>query len=125
MSYILPFRTAKFNPSVPCPGEDVAEWLRGKLAEAGFTSDEQTREEWGWVFGLPHHGKFYFIGIVGQPDEQAEERNQGDWEILIEKHRTAAEKLFGTNKLSEQEPIVLLIERLLVSEGGIRMLVRD
>jgi hypothetical protein len=80
MRYDLLFETDRFNLSEVgdhfinpcCFGEDLAAWLRAKLAERGVRASEPGQEDWGWYLGAEYAGRSYFIGIGGNADEPSE-----------------------------------------------------
>ncbi len=73
------FETDRFNVSQVkehfinpcCFGEDVAQWLREKLAEKGA------------VTGTP--GQEDFVGVTGFHKEGALNANEGEWRIMVKK----------------------------------------
>jgi hypothetical protein len=120
----LLFETDRFNLSevkdhfinASCFGEDVARWLRGKLNESGLKVIEPDQEDWGWYIEAELGESHYFIGIGGNADESSNNPNQGEWRIMIEKHRSVWEKLSGKNKMSDKDEMMGLICKVIEAE---------
>jgi hypothetical protein len=49
------------NPS--CFGEDLAGWLRIKLADNGVEVSLPGQEDWGWYLRATYDGDSYFLGM--------------------------------------------------------------
>jgi hypothetical protein len=128
MSHDLLFETDRFNLSEVhdhfinpcCFGEDVAVWLRGKLLETGLTVIEPGQEDWGWYIETELKGSNYFVGIGGNADESSANGNQGEWRIMIEKHRSAWEKVTGKNQMSDPDPLLKRIQDILEREPSFK-----
>jgi hypothetical protein len=110
------------NPG--CFGEDLAAWLRSKLVEKSIPSIEPGQEDWGWYIEAKLGDASYFIGVGGAANESAANSNEGEWRIMVEKHRSIWEKLTGQNKTSRSEPIFTLIREILEHESDFKN-VRD
>jgi hypothetical protein len=106
-----------------CFGEDLAAWLRAKLIERAIPTIEPGQEDWGWYVEARIGDANYFIGVGGNPDESARDPNEGEWRIIIEKHRRLLDKITGRNKESPDEPMFDVIEEILRAEpdfGNVR-----
>jgi hypothetical protein len=55
-----------------CFGEDFAGWLRGRLADSGWTIAEPIQEDWSWVLLATVAGDIFTIAI-GVLDESIEQ----------------------------------------------------
>ena len=132
MSDVL-FETGRFNLSEVkphfinpcCFGEDLAAWLRAKLIERGMTTIEPGQEDWGWYIETRIGGTAYFIGIGGNVDEAGREQNDGEWRLMIEKHRSLTDKITGRNKISPDDPIFGVVEEILRAEPDFRNVRRE
>lgn len=111
------------NPG--CFGEDLAAWLRAKLIERGVPTIEPGQEDWGWYIESQVRGSSYFIGIGGDAEETPNETNQGEWRIMIQKHRTMWEKITGRNQTSPDDSIFGVIEEILRREPDFTNLRRE
>jgi len=117
----LLFRSSRFNLSKVgdhfinpcCFGEDVAAWLRERLAERGIEADPPGQEDWGWYLGLSHAGGRYLLGVSGTADESSANENDGEWRIIIDKSRSLGERLRGAGKITADDPVVALLEEIL------------
>src|SRR5690349_18400205 len=124
--YDLLFQTDRFNLSRPkeyfinecCYGDDLAAWLRGKLAEMSIEATEPAQEDWGWYIDLRHNGNAYFVGIGGNKDETS--GNMGEWRLMIEKHRSLKEKLLGKNRIARNEQIITILQGMIENEPDMR-----
>ena len=124
MRHDILFETSRFNVTDPkehfinpcCFGEDAAAWLRGELIEKGFTVGSPGQEDWGWYLQAGYVGNSYFLGFGGYLQEEAAARNMGEWRVMIEKRRSVWDRLRNRNKMSEDEPIVAIVENILRAE---------
>ena len=111
------FKTDRFNLSIEkenfinscCFGEDLANWLREVMISKGISVDEPGQEDYGWYLGAEFNGITYFIGVSGNADEEDSQSNKGEWRLMIENKRSLGDKLFGKNKLAEDDQLVLLV----------------
>ncbi len=124
MHHDLTFETDRFNLSEVkehfinpcCFGEDLAGWLRDKLLEKGLEATQPDQEDWGWYIEANYRGDWYFIGIGGNPDEFGKNNNQGEWRVMIKKHRSVWEKLTRKNEMSGAEEMMNLIREVIEME---------
>jgi hypothetical protein len=124
MLYHILFTARRFNLSEVkshfindcCFGEDLADWLRLQLAARGAEVHPIYQEDWGWEFRATHSGGSYYIGVGGNSDEDASDKNRGEWRVMISKRRSLTERLLGNNKLVEHEPIIATIKEILQGE---------
>jgi hypothetical protein len=127
MRHDLLFETSRFNLSVPgahfinptCYGEDVAAWLRERLAAHGVRASAPGQEDWGWYLDAEHDGRAYLLGVGGNADDAPGAPDRGEWRVIVEKRRTLVERLTGRGRLADDEPIVLLLRRILEAEPGL------
>ena len=124
MHHDLLFETNRFDLSEVkahftnpcCFGEDLATWLRRKLLEKGIEMTEPDQEDWGWYIEGNYKGSGYFVGVGGNANESREEKNQGEWRIMIEKRRSVWEKLAGKNEMSEADEMMRVVRKILSME---------
>lgn len=120
------FETNRFNLSDVqphfindiCFGEDAAAWLRERLLALGITATEPAQEDWGWYVEAAHGGAAYFIGIGGNQQPGAADKNAGEWRIMIERHRSLWDKLTGKNMISPDDALLLIIRGIVEAEPG-------
>ena len=123
--YDLLFETDRFNLSQPkeyfindcCYGDDLAAWLRGKLAEMSIEATQPGQEDWGWYLDVRHNGNSYFVGIGGNAQDETS-GNRGEWRLMVEKHRSLMERLLGKNRLAGNEDIIKILQRIIEDEPG-------
>ena len=128
MRHDLLFETNRFNLSEVrehfinpcCFGEDLAAWLRGKLLEKGLEVAGPDQEDWGWYIEASYEGGRYFIGVGGNADETGGDNNQGEWRIIVEKHRSLWDRLIGKNEASEADGMIALIREIVEAEPDFR-----
>ena len=127
------FETNSFNVSEikehfinPCCfGEDVADWLRQRLSERGVTAGIPGQEDWGWYMFAQRDSQRYFLGISGYLKEAAVGKNDGEWRIMVEKKRSIWEKVQGKNQITENEPIISILEDILHEQTDVRKVTRE
>ena len=124
----LLFETNQFNLSEVkhhfinpcCFGEDVASWLRDKLREKGIEVTEPDQEDWGWYLEATYHGSRYFIGVGGNADEVSEDKNQGEWRIMVEKRRSVWHTLMGKHEMTKDDEMMTIIRAILAREPAFK-----
>jgi hypothetical protein len=122
------FDTDRFNLSVTkehfinpcCFGEDLAAWLRSKLVENSIPPLDPGQEDRGWYIESTLGDASYFIGVGGAANESAANPNEGEWRIMVEKHRSIWDKLKGKNKTSRSDPIFAIIREILKRESDFK-----
>lgn len=114
-------KTDRFNLSVVgddfindcCFGEDFSQWLVKELNADGVTANIICMEDFGWANQAIYNGATYLVCVAGNSDEEPGRPNYGTWHIMLERHRTLKDRLFGKNKISASDPIVEKIAQLL------------
>lgn len=128
MRFDILFNTNRFNLSEVkahfindcCFGEDFAGWLDEKLQNNGLTTTEIFQEDWGWAFYIEYKGQKYFIGINGNIGEKNAEINQGQWRIMIDKHRSFMEKILGKNNMDVTDEVITFTYDILIKESDFK-----
>lgn len=116
----LLFRTGRFNLSQVhehfinpcCFGEDLAAWLRTKLAEEHIRVSEPDQEDWGWYLRAKQGNHSYFLAISGN-SANGTNRDYGEWRIIVEKQRSIWERVTGKGKIAESDPMLEAIRKIL------------
>ncbi len=121
--HVISFITAKFdvagekpNPINPIAGESVLHWLRERLAPAGYTATEPDAEDWGWYVDVLGADATYLLGASGEPDERGA---PVDWTLQVHKRRSLRDRITGRNRMTRDDPLVALIERIVSEDPGI------
>jgi hypothetical protein len=129
MAHVLTFRTARFDISKETPnqinpiaGQSVLLWLRQELMRAGYTATEPDTEDWGWYIDVEGNGASYLVGASA--DAEGTEPDV-DWTVQIEKIRSAKDKLLGRNKMTSDDPLSALVERIARADDTIEQLSVD
>ena len=103
-----------------CFGEDVAAWLRDKLLALGISATVPDQEDWGWYIEATYAGAIYFIGVGGNQQPGASDKNAGEWRIMIERHRSVWDKLTGKNTITPNDALLVIIRGIIDAEPGFR-----
>jgi putative acetyltransferase len=121
MAHVISFRTARFdtsmetpNPINPIAGQSILNWLREELANAGYRCSHPDAEDWGWYIDVEGHGATYLVGASADAEGEAGDR---DWTIQVHKNRSFREKLLGGNRMTTDDPLSALIERLVRADS--------
>lgn len=129
MAHVISFTTAKFdisketpNPINPIAGQSVLAWLREELARSGYRCSEPDTEDWGWYIGVEGSDASYLVGASADAEESA---TDVDWILQVHKSRSLKEKLFGTNKMIADDPLVASIVEIVRQDAAIRDVVVD
>lgn len=116
MAFVISFSSTTFNtagerpnPINPIAGESVLNWLRSELVKAGYQATEPGTEDWGWYVDVTSADASYMVGASADASEPAE---RVDWVIQVERVRSLKERLLGRNLLTSDDPLCVLIERL-------------
>jgi hypothetical protein len=128
MAHVLTFRTARFDISKETPnqinpiaGQSVFLWLRQELMTAGYTATEPDTEDWGWYIDVEGNGASYLVGASADAGTEPDV----DWTVQIEKIRSAKDKLLGRNKMTSDDPLSALVERIARADDTIEQLSVD
>ena len=129
MAHVFTFRSAKFdvaaetpNPINPIAGESVLLWLREQLRDSPYSATTPEAEDWGWYVNVSGAGASYLVGASAEADAPAA---AVEWTLQIDRHRSFTDKLKGANKMSDDDPVSGLFERILRSEPAVMQLELD
>ena len=129
MDHVLNFRTARFDVSRETPnqinpiaGQSVLAWLRQELMKAGYTATEPDTEDWGWYIDVEGNGASYLVGASA--DAEGTEPDV-DWTVQIEKLRSVKDKLLGRNKMTPDDALSALVEKIVRADATIEELLVD
>jgi hypothetical protein len=125
------FRTRIFNLSKVgehfinpcCFGEDLAAWLRSRLANKNVEAGTPYQEDWGWEMPVTMEGASYYLGVSGNADEPGSD--EGEWRIIVSKRRSIWERLAGKETITAEDPLLKLIEQILSGEPAITNVYRE
>jgi len=123
MAHVLSFKTARFdvsketpNPINPIAGQSVLNWLREELSNAQYKVTEPATEDWGWYIDVQGDGASYLVGASADAEDASPDV---EWVVQVHKHRTVKDKLLGRNKMTADDPLAALVERLLRADPAI------
>ena len=123
MAHVISFRTARFdvsketpNPINPIAGEGVLNWLRPELERAHYRTTAPSTEDWGWYMDVEGGGASYLVGASADAEDPNPER---DWTVQVHKQRSLKDKLLGRGKMTPDDPLSTLIERIVREDGSI------
>ena len=121
MAHVIAFRSARFdvarerpNPINPIAGDSVLRWLCERLRQSRYETTDPEPEDWGWYVDVRAGGAAYLVGASG---EASDDPSGVDWTIQIDKHRSLKEKVTGVNRLTPDDPLSALIERVVRQDG--------
>jgi hypothetical protein len=122
------FKTSRFNLSKVgehfinpcCFGEDLAAWLRIKLADSGTTVGPPGQEDWGWYLRVKYDRDSYFLGMSGYAEENSTNEDDGEWRIIVKKIRSIWQWVSGKGQITVLDGMLALIEKILRAEPDIR-----
>jgi hypothetical protein len=103
-----------------CFGEDLASWLRTKLADKHIEAAQPYQKDWGWELPVTHRSDVYYLCMSGNPDEAGTNKDDGEWRIIVQKRQSIWQRLTGKGKITADDPLVRLIERILSGEPAVR-----
>jgi hypothetical protein len=121
MAHLVTFASSQFdiaaetpNPINPIAGEGVLNWLREKLRSAGYEVTVPAPEDWGWYFYVKDRESSYLVGASSDLDQSAPR----EWTIQIHRERSLRDKLFGRNKLADNDALSMRIEAFIRESSG-------
>ncbi len=106
------------NPINPIYGVSLLEWLREKLKDK-VTLMEPDAEDWGWYSELEWEGNNYLIGSAAFYEKGDDPNQEIEWVFQVDKYRSFKEKLFGKNKMTEQDSCFLFFKNLFENNPNI------
>lgn len=118
MAYVISFNSNIFdldnekeNSINPIKGISVGEWLNPILEGKGISVTDIDEEDWGWYSIATFNSEKYLIGYTAIPNQISDK----DAEIIIQvnKERSLIEKVFGKNKLSENDSVINVISGII------------
>jgi len=123
MAHTISFTTSRFdasaeapNPINPIAGQSVLLWLREELVRANYRVTEPDTEDWGWYMDVQDAGASY---LVGASDAEGP-TTAVEWIVQVHRHRSITDRLFGRNRLADDDPLFAVIERLVRSDRRLR-----
>jgi hypothetical protein len=127
-AYHILFLSGRFNLSKVqphfindcCFGEDLAAWLKEKLAGRGVESSGPGQEDWGWYLNARLGDSSYFLAISGNSDDGA--RDQGEWRIIVKKRRSLWDVLAGRGRITADDPMLTLVREVLTGQSDVSSL---
>ena len=127
MAILISFETSKLdiaseqpNPFNPIAGESAVIWLREHVLGSEYTSTEPAAEDWGWCIDVSNSESGYLVGSIAHPDEDDESNPDVEWMIQVERSRSFKEKLLGRNKMTPDDPLVVMIAAALTASDDFR-----
>ena len=121
------FKTSRFNLSEVkahfinpcCFGEDLAAWLRAKLIAEGIEAREPYQEDWGWELPVQQGADGYFLCMSGNSDESRDNKDLGEWRIIIQKRQSLWQRAKGEGKIASDDSMAPLLIAILAAEPRI------
>jgi hypothetical protein len=117
MTHVITFSSTTFdvtketpNPINPIAGESVLHWLREKLIDSPYKATAPATEDWGWYVYVNGAGASYLVGAsadAGEPSRTV------DWTVQIHKQRSLKDKITGADKMTIDDQLSALIERII------------
>ena len=122
MAHLIAFRSKKFditketpNPTNPIGGESLLQWLRESLIASPYKATAPATEDWGWYVHVEGAGAAYLVGASADAGEPG---SDVDWTVQIHRRRSLKDRLTGAHKLTEDDPLSALIERIIRADAG-------
>ena len=123
LAHVITFRTSKFDVSKETPndinpiaGESVLRWLSDELNGRSFESTSPRTEDWGWYVYVSGASAKYLLGASADATEPAASVH---WTIQLHKERSLTDKITGANKLTPDDPLSAMIERIIRADPAI------
>lgn len=124
MAQVISFTTSRFdiaaekpNPINPIAGQSVLLWLKAELLRAGYQVTEPDTEDWGWYMDVHDGGAAYLVGASADVEALPA---PVEWTVQVHKHRSMTDKLLGRNRMTGDDPLSALIERLVRADSTLQ-----
>lgn len=121
MTHLVTFTSSRFdttaekpNPINPIAGEGILNWLGEQLRGVGYEVTAPEPEDWGWYIYVKDRGNSYLIGASCDLDQPAPK----EWVVQIHRERSLTDKLFGRNKLADDDAVSARIEAFIRESVG-------
>ena len=123
------FKTAAFMDPPEKLAENVngfagcalAEWMSGEVGKRGIDASKSWAEDHGWDFSARHGGTRYLIACIIQEDDDGA-REGG---VVVHKARSMTDKLFGRNRMENDDAVVAAVRMALNAEPSVRELTME
>jgi hypothetical protein len=99
------------NPINPIHGESLLRWI-GERWRGDLPMSEPAPEDWGWYAHVSWGGRRYMLGASCSDASSGEK----EWVLQVVKFRTLGDRLFGRNKMTNDDGCVREVLRLLETE---------
>jgi hypothetical protein len=90
--------------------------------KAHYQSTEPDAEDWGWYIDVEGGGGSYLVGASGDAEGSTPDV---DWTVQVHKSRSLKEKLLGRNPMAADDPLFVLIEKIVRAGAGIEQVSVD
>jgi len=124
MAHVISFTTSRFditaekpNPINPIAGQSVLLWLKAELVRASYRVTEPDTEDWGWYMDVQDADAAYLVGASADAEPES---SPVEWTVQVDKHRSMTDKVLGRNKMTDEDPLFALIERLVRADTAIQ-----
>jgi len=109
----------KENPINPVYGISLLLWLKQELT-GEVEIMEPDAEDWGWYSELEWEGNNYLLGSTAFFEEGDDPDSELEWVFQVDKYRSFKEKLFGKNKMSEDDSCFVFFKKLFENHPKIK-----
>lgn len=97
-------------------GKPAADWLRQRLVMAGANAGGLPEANAaGWTFRVEFEGRDFLIGLSGTAKPDAPRK--ADYSVLVQTRSSLLERFTGGPDADVDDPLILLIERLLIEDA--------
>jgi len=96
------------NDINPIPGHALLAWLAPRLAREGYETDGPDTEDWGWYLDVWNPTDRYLVGATACPHDAGV-----SWFVQIQRSRSLVEVLRGRGRITREDALARLVERLL------------
>ena len=100
--------------------EDLAAWIRIKLADKGVEVGLPGQEDWCWYLQVKHDGNVYFLGMNGNREKNPTNTEDGEWRIIVKKNRSIRQWMSGKGQITGEDGMFAMIEKILRGEPDVR-----
>jgi hypothetical protein len=94
--------------------------LRTKLVEKCVEAGLPGQEDWGWYLQVRYGTNSYLLGMAPSGNENAAKDDDGEWRIIVEKHRSIWQRLSSKGQIGGDDSMVNLIDEILRKEPDFR-----
>jgi hypothetical protein len=92
----------------------------GQAQATGIDLGEPYPEDWGWGLRVKNGGQSYYLGAGGNADGSSDNRDEGEWRVIVEKKQSIGWRFSGQGTITGDDGLLLSVKEILMADPSIR-----